>query len=233
MFGRNFASALTLISAQAVVLQNQSENTTNTITEQLPALLADQDVLEKVLEKVTEKVELPKKASTKRKRVFKSRSDILEFDVTDDEEDLTDIEDTDTDKELSELDNDSELSQLDNDSELEDIEGDSELEDIEGDSGLEDIEGQVEIDSDEEEHSELTGESEFEVDSSDFHESENDSENDIENFAVGEVKKLEIPEAKPGLSVALEVDTEDGVVKLAEVPSEAVVSGKVKGVNDL
>ena len=132
--------------------------------------------------------------------------------MTDDEEDLTDIEETDSEKELSDLDNDLELSELDNDSELEDIEG------------------QKEIDSDEEEHSELTGESEIEVDSSDSHDSESE---DIENFAVGEVKKLEIPEAKPGLSVALEVDTEDGLVKLAEVPSEVVVQGKAQGVDDL
>ena len=108
-------------------------------------------------------------------------------------------------------------------------------------SELEDIEGQVEIDSDEEEHSDLTGESDLDIESSESHESESDDlshdseseSEDIESFAVGEVKELEIPEAKPGLSVALEIDTEDGKVKLAEVPSEAVVPENVKKVDDL
>ena len=44
-----------------------------------------------MLEEVSEKVELLQEAPT-RKRRFKSRSDILEFDVTDGEEDLSDIE---------------------------------------------------------------------------------------------------------------------------------------------
>ena len=75
------------------MLQNESDDITSKITEQLPALLADQDVLEKVLEEVSEKVKLPQKSSIR--NGFTGRSDILEFDVTDDEEDLTDIEDAD------------------------------------------------------------------------------------------------------------------------------------------
>ena len=173
---------------------------------------------------MSEKVDLLQKHLSIRKG-FTGRSDILEFDVTDDEEDLTDIEDAEIEKELEDLDSRLELEDLDNRLELEDLNNESELEDFDNESELEDIEGQVEIDSDDEVKSELTGESEYEFD---------DGESaDIENFAVGPVKELEIPEAKPGLSVALEVDTEDGVVKLAEVPSEAVFHEKIKKVDDL
>ena len=55
----------------------------------------------------------------------------------------------------------------------------------------------------------------------------------MENFAVGEVKEIALPDPKPGLSVALEVDPNDGVVKLAEVPSETVVHEKSDEDDDL
>ena len=45
---------------------------------------------------------------------------------------------------------------------------------------------------------------------------------DIESFAVGNVAKIELPELKPGLSLALAVDAKEGVIKVAEVPSEVV-----------
>ena len=46
---------------------------------------------------------------------------------------------------------------------------------------------------------------------------------DIESFAVGDIAEIEIPKTKPGLKLALEVNEEEGVIKVAEVPSEAVV----------
>ena len=57
----------------------------------------------------------------------------------------------------------------------------------------------------------------------DLPEIENDVElGDIEDFAVGKVATIELPELKPGLSLALAVDTKEGVIKVAEVPNEVV-----------
>ena len=62
------------------------------------------------------------------------------------------------------------------------------------------------------------------LDFGDLPELENDGIDlgDIENFAVGNVAKISLPELKPGLSLALAVDTKEGVIKVAEVPSEVV-----------
>lgn len=61
------------------------------------------------------------------------------------------------------------------------------------------------------------------LDFADLPEIENNVElGDIEDFAVGKVATIELPELKPGLSLALAVDSKEGVIKVAEVPSEVV-----------
>ena len=59
-------------------------------------------------------------------------------------------------------------------------------------------------------------------------ESDNIKLGDLEDFAVGNVTKIELPKPTPGLSLALAVDSKEGVIKVAEVPCEVVQTGGCK-----
>ena len=97
------------------------------------------------------------------------------------------------------------------------VDGDFEVEGDFEEEGDFEVQGDFEVDGDFEEEGDFEVQGDFEVNIKVDH----SNDNDLENIAIGEIAYIAIPEAVEGLEIAMEVDIEERVVKIAQVPATA------------